>query len=194
MALHKGLHVKARVSASYHWQAELELSKAAISARKGFTDPIGVGVCFALPCAVAHDLLCRYRAQEALEYLVTKPWQSWHNLVMPILVTPKAGMPPGTLPMLILHVLQSGSLHGYAIAQRIHVLSSEVLTVEEGLLYPTLQKMLLKGWVTSKWGTSETNRKVRFYQLSKAGREQLKSEVSGFDRATQAILDVLRTA
>jgi PadR family transcriptional regulator PadR len=96
--------------------------------------------------------------------------------------------------MLILHVLQSGSLHGYAIAQRIHVLSSEVLTVEEGLLYPTLQKMLLKGWVTAKWGTSETNRKVRFYQLTKAGREHLKSELSSFDRVTQGILDVLRTA
>ncbi len=118
----------------------------------------------------------------------------WHNIVMPNPVTPKMGMPPGTLPMLILHVLQSNALHGYAIAQRIHVLSSEVLTVEEGLLYPTLQKMLLKGWVTSKWGISETNRKVRFYQLSKAGREQLKSEVSGFDRSMQAVLDVLRTA
>src|SRR3984885_8747615 len=106
----------------------------------------------------------------------------------------KDGMPPGALPMLILRVLQSGSLHGYAIAQRIHVLSSEVLTVEEGLLYPTLQKMLLKGWVTAKWGTSETNRKVRFYQLTKAGLEQLKSELSGFDRVTQGILDVLRTA
>jgi PadR family transcriptional regulator, regulatory protein PadR len=113
---------------------------------------------------------------------------------MPKIVTPKYGMPPGTLPMLILHVLHSGALHGYAIAQRIHVLSSEVLTVEEGLLYPTLQKMLLKGWVTAKWGTSETNRKVRFYQLSKAGREQLKREVSGFDRSTEAILGVLRTA
>ncbi len=113
---------------------------------------------------------------------------------MPKDITPKSGVPPGTLPMLILRVLQSNSLHGYAIAQRIHLLSSEVLTVEEGLLYPTLQKMLLKGWVTSKWGTSETNRKVRFYQLSKAGSDQLKSEVSGFDRSTQAILDVLRIA
>ena len=96
--------------------------------------------------------------------------------------------------MLILQVLHSGALHGYAIAQRIHILSNEVLTVEEGLLYPTLQKMLLKGWVTAKWGTSETNRKVRFYQLSKAGREQLESELSGFDRITRAIRDVLRTA
>ena len=95
--------------------------------------------------------------------------------------------------MLILHVLQSGELHGYALAQRIHILSSEVLTVEEGLLYPTLQKMLLKGWVTAKWGISETNRKVRFYQLTKAGREQLKSELSGYERLTQAIQDVLQT-
>jgi PadR family transcriptional regulator PadR len=118
----------------------------------------------------------------------------WHNVVMPNDITPKSGMPPGTLPMLILHVLQAGGLHGYAIAQRIHVLSSEVLTADEGLLYPTLQKMLLKGWVTAKWGISETNRKVRFYQLSKAGREQLKSELSGYDRLTQAIHDVLRTA
>jgi transcriptional regulator len=103
-------------------------------------------------------------------------------------------MPSGTLPMLILHVLQSGPLHGYAIAQRIHILSSEVLTVEEGLLYPTLQRILLKGWVTAKWGVSESNRKVRFYQLSKAGREQLKSELTGYDRLTQAIQNVLRTA
>ena len=84
---------------------------------------------------------------------------------------PKSGMPPGALPMLILRVLHSGSLHGYAIAQRIHVLSSEVLAVEEGLLYPTLQKMLVKGWVTSEWGTSETGRKVRFYRLTPEGRK-----------------------
>ena len=103
-------------------------------------------------------------------------------------------MPPGALPMLILRVLQSGSLHGYAIAQRIHVLSSEVLAVEEGLLYPTLQKMLLKGWVTAAWGVSETNRKVRFYQLTSSGRAQLKAELEGYGRVTQAIQDILRTA
>ena len=107
---------------------------------------------------------------------------------------PKSGMPPGALPMLILRVLHSGSLHGYAIAQRIHVLSSEVLAVEEGLLYPTLQKMLVKGWVSSEWGTSETGRKVRFYRLTADGRKQLKAELSGYDRVTQAIQDVLRTA
>jgi PadR family transcriptional regulator PadR len=103
-------------------------------------------------------------------------------------------MPPGALPMLILRVLNSGSLHGYAIAQRIHVLSSEVLAVEEGLLYPTLQKMLVKGWVKAEWGTSETGRKVRFYKLTPEGRKQLKTELTGYDRVTQAIQDVLRTA
>jgi transcriptional regulator len=96
--------------------------------------------------------------------------------------------------MLILRVLQSGSLHGYAIAQRIHVLSSEVLAVEEGLLYPTLQKILAKGFVTAEWGISETGRKVRFYRLTPAGRAQLKAELAGYDRITQAIQDILRTA
>jgi transcriptional regulator len=96
--------------------------------------------------------------------------------------------------MLILRVLQTGSLHGYAIAQRIHVLSSEVLAVEEGLLYPTLQKILLKGWVTAEWGISETNRKVRFYRLTREGHRQLKTELSDYDRLTQAIQNVLRTA
>ena len=113
---------------------------------------------------------------------------------MPMNSRPKEGMPSGALTMLILRVLQSGKLHGYAIGQRIHVLSSEVLAVDEGLLYPTLQKMLLKGWVTAEWGISETNRKVRFYRLTPEGRKQLKEEMSGYDRVTQAIQDILRTA
>ena len=96
--------------------------------------------------------------------------------------------------MLILRVLHSGSLHGYAIAQRIHVLSSDVLQVEEGALYPALQKMLLKGWVTAKWGISETNRKVRFYSLTPAGRKQLETELSDYSRVTEAIQTVLRSA
>lgn len=113
---------------------------------------------------------------------------------MPMVDTPKAGMPAGALPMLILRVLQSGSLHGYAIAQRIHLLSSEVLGVEEGLLYPTLQKMLVKGWMTAEWGISETNRKVRFYRLTPEGRKYLRAELSEYDRVTQAIQNILRTA
>src|SRR5436305_14362335 len=118
----------------------------------------------------------------------------WHNNVMPSDDSPKSGMPPGTLPMLILRVLQSDALHGYAMAQRIRVLSSEVLAVEEGFLYPTLQKMLLKGWVTARWGVSETNRKVRFYELTRKGREQLKAELLDYNRFSKAIQDVLRTA
>src|SRR3984957_5006929 len=113
---------------------------------------------------------------------------------MPMSIRPKDGMPPGALPMLILRVLQSNSLHGYAIAQRIHLLSSEVLAVEEGLLYPTLQKMLVKGWVTAEWGISETKTKGRFYRLTSEGRKHLKTELSEYDRVTQAIQNILRTA
>ena len=107
---------------------------------------------------------------------------------------PKPGMPSGALAMLILRVLRSGPLHGYAIAQRIHVLSSEVLEVEEGSLYPALQKILLKGWASAEWGISETNRKVRFYRLTPAGKRQLEAELADYDRVTQAIQSVLRTA
>src|SRR5215475_5598773 len=107
---------------------------------------------------------------------------------------PSKEMPSGALVLLILRVLRSGSLHGYAIAQRIHVLSSEVLRVEEGALYPTLQKILLKGWVTAEWGISETNRKVRFYRLTPAGRKQLEAEMSDYGRVHEAIQAVLRTA
>lgn len=107
---------------------------------------------------------------------------------------PKTEMPSGSLVLLILRVLRSGPLHGYAIAQRIHSLSSEVLQVEEGALYPALQRILLRGWVTADWGISETNRKVRFYRLTTAGRKQLEAELSGYERVHKAIQSVLRTA
>jgi PadR family transcriptional regulator PadR len=101
---------------------------------------------------------------------------------------------PGTLGLLILRVLQPGSLHGYAIAQRIHQLSNELLQVEEGSLYPALQRMLLKGWVKADWGISETNRKVRFYKLTPAGRKQLQAELEDYDRVNQGIQAVLAKA
>ena len=107
---------------------------------------------------------------------------------------PKADMPSGALNLLILRVLRSGPLHGYAIAQRIHTLSSEVLQIEEGALYPALQKILLNGWAASTWGISETNRKVRFYKLTPAGQRQLESELSEYHRVHSAIGSVLRTA
>ena len=107
---------------------------------------------------------------------------------------PDNGVPPGTLVMLVLRVLQSGPLHGYAIAQRIHALSSDVLQVEEGSLYPALQRILVKGWAKAEWGTSETNRRVRFYKLTPAGRTQLDTEMGDYERVNAAIRTVLRTA
>jgi PadR family transcriptional regulator PadR len=107
---------------------------------------------------------------------------------------PESGVPPGTLVMLVLRVLQSGALHGYAIAQRIHALSSDVLQVEEGSLYPALQRILIKGWAKAEWGISETNRRVRFYKLTPAGRAQLAAQIADYERTNAAILTVLRTA
>src|SRR3954464_11767658 len=107
---------------------------------------------------------------------------------------PEKGVPPGTLVMLVLRVLQSGPLHGYAIAQRIHALSSDVLQVEEGSLYPALQRILVKGWAKADWGVSETSRRVRFYRLTAAGRRQLENEMGDYDRVNAAIRAVLRTA
>src|SRR5450432_4442374 len=94
---------------------------------------------------------------------------------------------PGTLILLVLRVLQSGPQHGYAISQRIRLLSGEFLRVEEGSLYPALQKMLLKGWVEAEWGVSATKRRVRFYTLTPAGRDQLAAELSNYKHMNEAI-------
>ena len=96
--------------------------------------------------------------------------------------------------MLVLRVLRSGPLHGYAIAQRIRALSDSVLEAEEGSLYPTLQRMLLEGWVTGEFGVSETGRRVRFYTLTRDGVRQLKREIADYEQATAAIQAILRTA
>jgi len=96
--------------------------------------------------------------------------------------------------LLILRVLAAGPLHGYAIAQRIHQLSKSELSVEEGSLYPALQKLLLKGWVKAAPAISETGRQVREYRLTPAGKRQLDVELGEFRRVTTAILTVLDTA
>jgi len=96
--------------------------------------------------------------------------------------------------MLVLRVLQTGPMHGYAIAQRIHQLSSDALQVEEGSLYPALQRILLKGWAKADWGISETNRRVRFYRLTPAGRKQLAAEMDEYQRTADAIRAVLKLA
>jgi PadR family transcriptional regulator PadR len=107
---------------------------------------------------------------------------------------PEGWIPPGTLVMLVLRVLQNEPMHGYAIAQRIHQLSSDALQVEEGSLYPALQRILVKGWAKAEWGVSETNRRVRFYRLTPAGRKQLAAEMQDYERTADAIRTVLKLA
>jgi PadR family transcriptional regulator len=104
-------------------------------------------------------------------------------------------IPPGTLYLLILRTLaRGGEMHGYEIANSIQRISEDVLQVEEGSLYPALQRMLIQGWVTAKWGTTDGNRRARYYRLTGAGRKQLDVEVSQFDRVVQAIMRVIQTA
>jgi transcriptional regulator len=101
---------------------------------------------------------------------------------------------PGTLDMLVLQTLSLGSLHGYAIAQHIERLSEDVLRVEQGSLYPALERLQNAGWVTSKWGTSPTGRRARYYTITASGRKQLGQEISAFDSITLAIARVLGRA
>jgi PadR family transcriptional regulator len=104
------------------------------------------------------------------------------------------GLPPGTLVLLILRVLSSEPLHGYAIAQRLAQLSSDELSVEEGSLYPALQNLLLKGWVKATPTLSATGRQVREYRLTASGRKQLATERANYRRVSRAISAVLDTA
>lgn len=99
----------------------------------------------------------------------------------------ETGLPPGTLVMLILRVIANQPMHGYAIAQSIRQLSQDELSVEEGSLYPALQKLLMKGWVRANWTTSETGREVREYRITPAGKKQLDVELSEYRRVSRAI-------
>jgi PadR family transcriptional regulator len=105
----------------------------------------------------------------------------------------KTELLPGTLEMLILKTLSIDSMHGYGIAQHIQTVSADVLRVEEGSLYPALQRLLLKGWVTAEWKQSANNRRARFYELTADGQRQLGVEEAGFSAMFDAILKVLRT-
>jgi PadR family transcriptional regulator, regulatory protein PadR len=106
----------------------------------------------------------------------------------------EAAVVSGTLDLLILKTLSVGSLHGYGIAQHIKRVSGETLRVEEGSLYPALQRMKTKGWITSEWKKSPTGRRARYYKLTTAGRKQLGEETSAFERSIAAITRVLRGA
>ena len=99
----------------------------------------------------------------------------------------ETGLPPGTLMMLVLRVLATQPLHGYAIAQRIHQVSADELRVEEGSLYPALQELQGKGWITAAWRASESGRQVREYRITPSGRRQLEAEVAEYRRTASAI-------
>ena len=100
---------------------------------------------------------------------------------------------PGTLEMLILKTLSAEPMHGYGIAQHIQMLSADVLTIEEGSLYPALQRMLVKGWVVAEWKISANNRRARVYTLTPAGKKQLGIEASRFSEMFGAIMRVMKT-
>jgi PadR family transcriptional regulator PadR len=108
----------------------------------------------------------------------------------------KAEMLPGTLEMLILKTLERNAqpMHGYGIALYLKQISQDVLKVEEGSLYPALQRLAIKGWVKAEWGQSENNRRARFYKLTPAGRKQLRQEEADFERILEAILRVMQPA
>lgn len=97
----------------------------------------------------------------------------------------------GTLDMLVLKVLEDGALHGYAIAVRLERMSKDVLSVEEGSLYPALYRMERRGWLASSWAVTDTGRRARFYKLTRTGRSQLGAERASWLRLTTAVADVL---
>jgi transcriptional regulator len=105
--------------------------------------------------------------------------------------SPKSDLLLGTLDMLILRTLTLGSLHGYAIAQHIARLSDGVLRVEQGSLYPALERLLNKGWVTARWAETPTKRQARYYTITRLGRAQLGAKVSDYDRVATAIARIL---
>ena len=100
----------------------------------------------------------------------------------------------GTLEMLILKALCHGPMHGYGIARRIMQLAEDALTVEEGSLYPALQRLALQGWVTTEWRVSKNNQRARYYRLTKAGRRQLEVDEASWERLAGAVTRVLRSA
>jgi transcriptional regulator len=103
----------------------------------------------------------------------------------------RRGLFPGALEMMVLQTLRARPLHGYAIAQHIQQTSDELLQVEEGTLYPALQRLLREGWVEAEWGVSKTNRRVRIYNIPAAGRQQLQREMSSFERMLKGIARVM---
>jgi len=103
-------------------------------------------------------------------------------------------LPQGTLDLLILRTLLSGEQHGWAISERVQQVSSEVLSIQQGSLYPALRRLERRGWIKSKWGASENNRKAKYYELTKAGAKQLELETEAWRKLTAAVQQVLEGA
>jgi transcriptional regulator len=103
-------------------------------------------------------------------------------------------LPQGTLDLLILRTLSLEPLHGWAVSERIQQISSHVLRVQQGSLYPALHRLERRGWVKARWGTSENNRKAKFYELTKAGHRQLEIEQDAWQKLTAAVSQILETA
>ncbi len=108
--------------------------------------------------------------------------------------TTRTDLLQGTLDMLILRVLRSGEMHGWGIADRIQLVSKDVLSVGEGSLYPALYRLQAQGWIESEWGQSDNNRRAKFYRLTKAGRKQLEVEQDTWERLALAIGEIMRSA
>jgi PadR family transcriptional regulator, regulatory protein PadR len=106
----------------------------------------------------------------------------------------KPDLPQGTLDMLVLKTLSLGPMHGYGIGQRIQQLAENMLTVEEGTLYPALYRIEERGWIESEWGASENNRRARFYKLTRAGRKQLQVEESNWEYLSLAVRKILEAS
>ena len=103
-------------------------------------------------------------------------------------------LPQGTLDLLILRTLALGPMHGWAISERIHQVSSKVLQVNQGSLYPALHRLERRGWIQAHWGTSENNRRAKYYELIRSGRKQLEAQEGEWKKLAAAIARVLRTA
>jgi transcriptional regulator len=103
-------------------------------------------------------------------------------------------LPQGTLDLLILRTLALQPLHGWAISERVQQISRDVLRIRQGSLYPALHRLERRGWIKARWGASENNRRAKFYELTKAGREQLEREKDAWEKLTTAVAQVLRTA
>jgi PadR family transcriptional regulator len=106
----------------------------------------------------------------------------------------KIDLPQGTLDLLVLRVLSAGEMHGWGIAQRLSIISNDVLQLQEGTLYPALYRMEAKGWIESEWAASENNRRAKYYRLTKIGRKQLEAQKKTWDRLTAVVAQVMQKA